>query len=210
MMSSDGTPGYPRSGDGLHRRDDHALDAERLMDRRERQRRDDRRAVSVRDDRARPAAILPLRLDHAEVIRVDLGDDERHVRIHPIVLRVGQHRACRRARTPARRRPPRLNRAPRRRCRPSTRSGSHGWTVMSATYGGMSPAPTHRAASRYGLPAERSDAASETISNHGCPTSRRMNVCPTAPVAPRIATRRRLPGLGEGGFEDTGITRAES
>ena len=74
------------------------------MNRRERQRRDDRRAVAVRDDRARPAAVLPLRLEHVEVRRIHLGDDERDVGVHPVVLRVGQHRACRRARTPARRR----------------------------------------------------------------------------------------------------------
>jgi hypothetical protein len=54
----------------------------------------------------------------------------------------------------------------------------------------MSPS-SQRAASAYGRPAERSDAASSATSNHGCPSSSRTNVCPTAPVAPSTATGHR-------------------
>jgi hypothetical protein len=42
----------------------------------------------------------------------------------------------------------------------------------------------------YFLPADLSEAASTSILNHGCPCNSWMNLCPTAPVAPNIATLR--------------------
>ena len=62
-------------------------------------------------------------VEHVEVRRVHLGDDERHVRLHAVVLRVRQHELARARRTPARRRPPPTSRAPRRRCRPRSLRG---------------------------------------------------------------------------------------
>ena len=60
------------------------------MDRRERQRGDDGDAVAVGDDPALPFAPALLRLEDAEVIRVHLGDDERHIGVHPVVLGVAE------------------------------------------------------------------------------------------------------------------------
>jgi acetylornithine deacetylase/succinyl-diaminopimelate desuccinylase-like protein len=54
---------------------------------------------------------------------------------------------------------------------------------MFATLSGIASVPSHRAASAYDFPADRSDAATATRSNHGCPCSNRMNDWPTAPVA---------------------------
>ena len=45
-----------------------------------------------------------------------------------------------------------------------------------------------RNASKYFLPADRSDDTTCTNSNHGCLFSARTNCCPTAPVAPIRAT----------------------
>ncbi len=66
-------PVPPRAGHGLVRREHQRAKAGRAMERRERHHRDDRRAVGDRDDPRRSL----------ERLRVDLGDDERHVRLHP-------------------------------------------------------------------------------------------------------------------------------
>src|SRR5690348_14062772 len=62
------------------------------MNRRQRQRRDDRRAVSIRDDRPSPIPIATLRLEHAKVPGIHFRDDERHVGSHAVILRVREDR----------------------------------------------------------------------------------------------------------------------
>jgi hypothetical protein len=57
----------------------------------ERQRRNDRRAIAVGDDAAVPGPTQSLGTKNPEMARVDLGDDERHIRFHSVVLRVGEH-----------------------------------------------------------------------------------------------------------------------
>src|SRR5262245_23928124 len=61
-------------------------------------------------------------------------------------------------------------------------------TVSPATASGRALARRQVAASRYGRPADRSDAATSATSNQGWPASSCTNRCPTAPVAPRTAT----------------------
>ena len=87
----------------------------RGMQRGERHHERRRGAVGVGEDRAAPPALAPLGVDEAEVPRVDLGHDQRHVGIHAVDPRVGDDDAPRRARTPARCRPPPRRRAPRTR-----------------------------------------------------------------------------------------------
>jgi len=53
------------------------------VERRERRDEHGRRAVRVADDRAAPAALAALAGDEREVVRVDLGHEERHVVRHP-------------------------------------------------------------------------------------------------------------------------------
>ena len=92
-------PGIPRARNGLHRHREYLPDAERFVQRRERNRRDCGRAVGVGDDAARPAAAGTLLLEQTEMIRVHFRDDERDVRLHPEVLGVAEHeRACLRKR----------------------------------------------------------------------------------------------------------------
>ena len=62
----------PGAARGLVGRDDHALDAVLLMDRPQRHQRGDRGAVRVGND----ALVI------ANAVRVDLGDHQRHVRVH--------------------------------------------------------------------------------------------------------------------------------
>ncbi len=75
-----------RAGHGLQRRHHHAGQAERAQ-RRQRHRQEHRRAVRVGDDPALPA-VRGLRGTQREVVRVDLGDEQRHDRVHPVVARV--------------------------------------------------------------------------------------------------------------------------
>jgi hypothetical protein len=75
-----------------------------------------------------------------------------------------------------------------------TRAGSQGRTVLPATLAGIAPS-SHRAASAYGRPALRSDAATSWRSNQGWAASSRTKVWPTAPVAPRTATGQRIDGV---------------
>jgi hypothetical protein len=49
--------------------------------------------------------------------------------------------------------------------------GSIGETIISRTGSGIDPESFHAHASAYRFPADRSDAASEVISNCGCPSS---------------------------------------
>src|SRR6476646_436306 len=62
-------------------------------------------------------------------------------------------------------------------------SGAAAETFIAAIFAGIGVARFHLAASAYALPAERSEAASHVISNHGCSLSSWMNLCPTVPVA---------------------------
>src|SRR5579864_7270070 len=71
-------------------------------------------------------------------------------------------------------------------------SGDAAETFIFATCAGIGVFSFQRAASAYGLPSERSDAASHATSNHGCCSSIWINLCPTTPVAPRIPTGTRL------------------
>src|SRR5512133_1901735 len=67
-------------------------------------------------------------------------------------------------------------------------SGAAAETRMLATREGIGVFNRQRAASAYGLPSERSDAASHVTSNHGWCSSIWINRCPTMPVAPRTPT----------------------
>src|ERR1700692_2373503 len=67
-------------------------------------------------------------------------------------------------------------------------SGLAGDTFIFATAGGIAVFNFQRAASAYGRPSDRSDAASHATSNHGCSSSIWINLCTTLPVAPRIPT----------------------
>src|SRR5690348_18361831 len=60
------------------------------MERSQGERRHDRRAISIRDDAAAPTALFALRREHAEMFGIHLGDDQRHIRRHPMVLGVAQ------------------------------------------------------------------------------------------------------------------------
>src|SRR5882757_8510031 len=66
--------------------------------------------------------------------------------------------------------------------------GVAGDTFICATRLGIAVFNRQRAASAYGRPSERSDAASQEISNHGWFSNNWINRCPTMPVAPRIPT----------------------
>src|SRR5437660_6591468 len=61
-------------------------------------------------------------------------------------------------------------------------------TIMLAILFGSGVLSRHLAASAYGFPAERSEAASHATSNHGWSSSSWIKRCPTVPVAPRIPT----------------------
>src|ERR1043165_1051899 len=80
------------AGDGLHGGDVQLLDAPLAFDRRDGEREAHRGAVRVRDDVA--AAALPLLLDRGDVIGIDLGEEQRDVGAHAVVLRVGDDDAA--------------------------------------------------------------------------------------------------------------------
>src|SRR6266536_5278730 len=63
-------------------------------------------------------------------------------------------------------------------------------TFRAAMLSGSGDSAGHRppTASTYSFPAEFADAATVTISNHGCSLSNRTNRWPTIPVAPKTAT----------------------
>src|SRR5215470_848125 len=67
-------------------------------------------------------------------------------------------------------------------------SGAAADTRMLATREGTRVFNRQRAASAYGLPSDRSEAASQATSNHGWCSSNWINRCPTMPVAPRTPT----------------------
>src|SRR5712691_4002531 len=73
--------------------------------------------------------------------------------------------------------------------RSHARGGSGAWTTRAAAVGGTSPGSRQVHASAYGLPCERSDAASAVTTNWGWRSSSCRKRWPTAPVAPRIPTR---------------------
>src|SRR6267378_2424762 len=66
--------------------------------------------------------------------------------------------------------------------------GVAGDTFSWATRSGIAVFNRQRAASAYGRPSERSEAANQVTSNHGWFSSNWINRCPTMPVAPRIPT----------------------
>jgi hypothetical protein len=59
-----------RAGDRLHGRDEHLLDAERPIQRRERQRKSSGGAVRIGQDAAAPAASIPLAVHQLQMILV--------------------------------------------------------------------------------------------------------------------------------------------
>src|SRR3977135_2208370 len=67
--------------------------------------------------------------------------------------------------------------------------GSGAWTTGAVPWGGTPPGSGQVHASTYGLPCERSDAASAVTVNWGWRSSSCKKRWPTAPVAPRIPTR---------------------
>src|SRR5579859_6042200 len=67
-------------------------------------------------------------------------------------------------------------------------SGVAAETRIPATLAGIGVFNFHRAASPYGRPSERSEAATHATSNHGWCSSIWIKRCPTTPVAPRIPT----------------------
>ncbi len=68
----------------------------------------------------------------------------------------------------------------------STAFGSTGTTAIFSTLSGIAVSSRQPAASLYVLPALLSDAARAVISNQGWFASASTNLCPTAPVAPKI------------------------
>ncbi|CAA9521982.1 MAG: hypothetical protein AVDCRST_MAG73-236 [uncultured Thermomicrobiales bacterium] len=81
----------PGAGDRLHRRRQHRLQPEGVLERFKGQREVDRRAVAVGDNVAGPAAVAPLVVDRGGVAGVDLGDDQRHVGFHAVGRGVAHH-----------------------------------------------------------------------------------------------------------------------
>ena len=79
------------AGERLHRRDDRALDPERLVQWRRGESESDRGAVPVRHDRPGPATFAPLHLEGVHVLGVHLGDEERNVIVHAMGLDVREH-----------------------------------------------------------------------------------------------------------------------
>ena len=68
----------------------HRLEAERAVQRRQGHGQADHAAVRVGDDVA-AAGALALHGERVEVVGVDLGDEQRHVGVHAVVARVGDH-----------------------------------------------------------------------------------------------------------------------
>ena len=157
------------AGDRLVGGDDDPLDPDRALDRRQRDHHLHRRAVGVRDQ---PAVAL-------DRIRVDLGDDQRHLVVHAPEAGVVDHD---RAGVDEARRPLGAD-------RPAGR-GEH-QVEPGDRLGGQRPAlELARRRRRSSGPAERSEA-NGTTSEAGKPRSASTSriVEPTAPVAPTTPTR---------------------
>ena len=128
-----------------------------------------------------------LRVEQREMIRVDLGNEQRDVLLHPVVARVADddvaglgERALdlagdRRIETGEHQ----LRRAARRRRLDDPARHVVGQAVRQSR---------HAAASRNALPSERWLAPSHSTLNHGWLASSAMNCWPTMPVAPRMPT----------------------
>src|SRR2546423_608965 len=85
--------GITRTRDRLHRRQNARLDAKFAMQSSERRCKADHGAVRIRDDKAfRESPLFTLTLDEADVVAIDLGNDERHILIHPVTRRIRYHR----------------------------------------------------------------------------------------------------------------------
>ena len=144
-------------------------------------------AIRIGDDLALPAAVALLARHQLQVVGIDFGHQQRHVRAPcdgswnwtPPRGRPARRRA--RFRWP--RRHPWRRRAGAARCRvwilrPADRRRNPACAAQSCQV----------VASRYGLPAERSLAPSHFRSNHGW-FCRNLTKCwPTMPVAPRMPT----------------------
>ena len=178
------------AGDGLHRRDVELVDAEAALDRRDGHRQSDRRAVRIRDDVAVAAAAFFLPLDRAEVIGVDLGDQQRDVGVHAVIARVRDDDAAAirvvvlgfagdggvesgedEARFELARRAASLR----------ARRPTSGGACRDAS----------RRRRRTIVPALRSEATTSCRRNQGCASRSCTKRWPTEPVAPRTATGMR-------------------
>ena len=182
-----GDAGVAGAGEGLQRDHGHALEAERAVQRGQGHGQADHAAVRVGDDVA-AARALALHGQRVEVVGVDLGDEQRHVGVHAVVARVGDHGVAlaRRAPSPPRR-PPR-SRGPRRGASSGTCSSQFVTVSVGHARAGSGVASRQVHASRYGLPAERSEAATSATSNQGWSARSWMKRWPTAPVAPSTPT----------------------
>ena len=105
--------------------------------------------------------------EQRQVVGVDLGDQQRHERIHPVAARVADHDVARRGER-------RLDvLAPRwRRARRTSSCGPRPGVQASHAHArgcssGIGVASRQVAASPYALPSDRSLAASQTGLNHG-------------------------------------------
>ena len=79
-----GDAGVARARDGLQRGGVQGGDAKGVVQRFERHHNADRGAVRVGDQAAPPAALGALPLQHRKMLRVDLGDDQRHILGHAV------------------------------------------------------------------------------------------------------------------------------
>ena len=131
-VSSDGHARVAGARERLHGHDVERLDAERVVQRAQRHHQPDRRAVGVGDDEPPRPSEPPndCRSIEREVVRVDLGHQQRHVGVQPVVARVRDHDVAARA-------PPRPRRRPRR-----------GVEAREQHVGTASPAPAPRRSCR--------------------------------------------------------------
>src|SRR5687768_7818166 len=83
-------PGIAGAGYRLHRHQEEFLDTEALLERREGECGYGGRAVCVRHDSARPAALSPLPVEQREMARVHFGYHQWNILFHAEVLRVAE------------------------------------------------------------------------------------------------------------------------
>ena len=138
--------------------------------------------------RARPAVTRRCAADETEMIGVDFGNDERHQRVHPRGPCVADHEVtgggeCRFEL----RRYRRVERGEHQARSLARRAGLnlHAADTSSGTAASRGAMRRHR---RRPCPPTGRSPPSHVGLNHGWPASRRMNCCPTIPVAPRMPT----------------------
>ena len=90
-----------RARNGLHGGSDHARDAE-LLQRRQRHGEHDRGAVRIGDDLPLPAALALLVRNDLQMIGIDFRNQQRNIRLHAMVARIGDDDVAGLAQSPAR------------------------------------------------------------------------------------------------------------